>query len=236
MAQALAEAGNEVTLLTALGTGTPAIRCRNLLDAAPFNSVIIPMRHPSGYARINTKLGEPISANGRWPRLAGLAPAAEELAPQHDCILTDCNIEATQLRRIIALHDQTLLNATATRASRAILQNKQIPKAFVTMNKAEAASLARASGTKDAQAFLKAVNAQAALITLSAKGWTLYRQDEPDLHSAAVPVPTHSDFVGCGDYASAGLIHAVLHNTDLQETINAFISRKLATNKVPPIT
>ena len=52
--------------------------------------------------------------------------------------------------------------------------------------------------------------------------------------SPAAPVPEHTDFIGCGDYAAAGAVHAVVHGLDPEATINGFIQRKLEANVVIP--
>ena len=46
----------------------------------------------------------------------------------------------------------------------------------------------------------------------------------------AVPAPERTDFIGCGDYAAAGLAHALIHGLDIASTVNEFITRKLQAN------
>ena len=234
MAMALAQAGNEVTLVTTIGAGPAAEECRRILEQAPFHTVVIDRNHAAGQATILTQRGEQRSAKGNWPKVSGIAKTVVDLAPQHDCVLVDSNIEYNEFRRIVASHETNVVNATTIRSANFILRTADVPKAIATMNRAEARTLAEAARVNSAQEFLEALGATTALVTLGPKGWLLHRKDQPDVTSPAAPVPSHTDFVGCGDYATAGLAHAALHGTDPVEGINAFVTAKLAANRLPP--
>ena len=57
IALALAEAGNEVTLITSIGRGPEGARAKNLLGAAPLHTIIQDSTGAAGYATINTPAG-----------------------------------------------------------------------------------------------------------------------------------------------------------------------------------
>ena len=62
MALALAEAGNQVTLITAVGTGQHGGEARRLLGDAPYRAVVLDRKYAAGYARIPTL--KEVSRNG----------------------------------------------------------------------------------------------------------------------------------------------------------------------------
>lgn len=141
MALALAQAGNEVTLVTAVGTGPAAAQCRQFLVQAPFQTVITESNHTGGAATIATRQGEPIATKGHWPKLYGIAQTAAGLAPNHDCILVDCNIEYTEFRKTITAHRTNVINATTVMMLQASVRASDIPKEMITMNEREAWNL-----------------------------------------------------------------------------------------------
>ena len=234
MALALAQAGNHVTLLTSLGSGPNAVQSRRLLKDSGIHTALLNLNHIGGHATIVTKNGEPTSAKGHWPKPPGLAQSIATLASQHDCHLVDTNIQPQDLHPILEAHPFTIINATTTSRARAILWNNRIHRSLVTMNKAEAQSLAKAAHVSTQKDFLRSLNTDRALVTLGPEGWRLYATNAPEISSPAPAVPDHTDFVGCGDYATAGIAHALLRDLDPVETVNAFISRKLEANSLPP--
>ena len=65
IALALAEAGNQVTLVTSVGRGTEGRRVRDLLAETSIRAVIQDSPGPAGHAVINTRRGEQRQASGR---------------------------------------------------------------------------------------------------------------------------------------------------------------------------
>ena len=234
MAIALAQAGNYVTLLTSLGSGPNADHCRRLLQETGVHTALINLNHIGGHATIITKAGEPVSAKRHWPRPAGLSQSIACLAAQHDCHLVDTNIQPQDLSAILAAHPFTVVNATTTWMARALLWNTHTPKTLVTMNRTEARALANAAKVSTQKALLQSLNTDSAMVTMGADGWRLYHTGQPELTSPAPDVPPHTDFVGCGDYATAGIAHALLTGADPISTVNSFISRKLLANQLLP--
>ena len=103
---------------------------------------------------------------------------------------------------------------------------------MITANEAEVQAMMRELGWNNASTVWQALRARAMLITRAHNGWDFHPGREEAVMSPAVRPPRDTDLVGCGDYEAAGAVHAALHGTDLVQTINEFIGRKLAHNVV----
>ena len=103
MAAALAEAGNEVTLLTAVGSGEDGDEAVALLEDAPFDARVVRRRGQAGHATINTLQGEQAGARGRWPRVEGVLETARELEGTHGALLTECNMPPEAMNALLQL-------------------------------------------------------------------------------------------------------------------------------------
>ena len=220
IAAALAQEGNEVTLVSCIGRGEEGRMARRLLEEIPVRTVIRSSSGQAGYATISTRGGEPAEVRGKWPRAVGLAPLAERELGNHQVVITDTNIEPGEIRRILD-HPGiiTMVNGTTTLG-------------MITVNRHEARALMQQAGTPREEPLPAMLGTKSLLITLDREGWVFHRRDAETLTSPASPVPARTDFVGCGDYAAAGAVHAVAHRLDPRETINAFIQRKLEANVV----
>lgn len=232
MALALAEAGNQVTLLTTIGQGPHAQDLRQHLRDAPFRAMVLNRSHKSGHAQIETVAGQHHTARGSWPRLTTVAKAAAKLAPHHEAVLVDCNVASTDLFQVLN-HPHTLriINGTTSSACKAILDPRLPEGTIITLNGPETRVISAKLGSDSPTKLATACRAAGTLLTKGAKGWTYYNNDL-EIHSEAVQVPRNTDFVGCGDYATAGLAHALLHGEDIKNTVNDFITRKLNANVV----
>ena len=73
IALALAEAGNQVTLVTSVGREAEGLRVKKLLAETPIRAVIQDSPGPAGHAVINTRRGEQGRATGSWPKQEGLS-------------------------------------------------------------------------------------------------------------------------------------------------------------------
>ena len=126
-----------------------------------------------------------------------------------------------------------MANGTTTRRAPQLLETRDLDKTLVTMNQAEARAVMRAAGARHENRLPRVLNARNLLITRGSRGWTLLMEGGA-VESPAVRVPEHTDFIGCGDYAAAGALRAIIGNLDPRETINESISRKLELNIVEP--
>ena len=235
IAAALAQEGNEVTLVTCIGRGEAGRMARRLLEEIPIRTVIRSSSGQAGYATISTRGGEPAEVRGKWPRAVGLAPLAERELGNHQVVITDTNIEPGEIRRILD-HPGiiTMVNGTTTRGVVRIPMGMRNPLGMITINRHEARALMQQAGTPREEPLPAMLGTESLLITLDREGWVFHRRDAETITSPAEPVPESTDFVGCGDYAAAGAIHAVAHRLDPRETINTFIQRKLEANVVTP--
>ena len=235
IALALAEAGNQVTLITSVGQGTEGRRVRDLLAETPIRAVIQDSPGPAGHAVINTHRGEQRQANGRWPKQEGLSRLVTREAGNHDCIITDCNTTPAEMARILDQPGKlTMVNGTTTRRCIQILKARPRELGMLTVNEAEASEMMRAVHTVWESEVMERLNAHSMLVTRGHNGWDLHRSGEETIGSPAVEVPEQTDFIGCGDYAAAGAAHALIHGLDPELTINNFVLRKLEANVVTP--
>ena len=235
IALALGEAGNDVTLLTQVGQGREGDEARRLLAEAPVSAIIRESRGAAGHAVIQTAGGDPRRVNGRWPRAEGISELIDREAARHDVIITDTHMLPADIARALDRPGKlTMVNATTTRGVARIPRRRQHPLGMLTLNQREADALMEQLNCTDPRQLMLRLKAGSMLLTKGRRGWSFHQQDGKRTESPAVAVPDHTDFVGCGDYAAAGAVHAVLHQLDLRKTVNEFISRKLESNVVEP--
>ena len=235
IALALAEAGNQVTLVTSVGREAEGLRVKKLLAETPIRAVIQDSPGPAGHAVINTRRGEQGRATGSWPKQEGLSRLVAREAGSHDCIIADCNITPAELARILDQPGRlTMVNGTTTRSCTRILKARPRDLGMLTVNEAEASEMMRAVHTVWESQVMERLNAHSMLVTRGHRGWELHRSGEETIRSPAVEVPEQTDFIGCGDYAAAGAAHALVYGLDPELTINTFIRRKLEANVVRP--
>ena len=235
IALALAEAGNEVTLIISIGRGPEGTRAINLLGAAPLRTIIRDSTGAAGFATINTQHGEQQQTNGRWPRVTGLGPLAEREIHRHEIIIADTNMTPGNLLHLLDHPGKlTMVNGTTTLGTARIPTRWKNRLGMLTLNRAEARALMQRLNCHGEKEMMRRLRAQSMLLTRNSSGWRFYDQEGDMVESPAAPVPEHTDFIGCGDYAAAGAVHAVVHGLDLEATINGFIQRKLESNVVTP--
>ena len=227
IAIALAEAGNEeVTLITSIGQGPEGKRARELLAAAPLRTIIRNSTGAAGFATINTRRGEQQRANGRgrWPRATGLGPLAEREIHRHEVIIADTNMSPGDLLRLLDHPGKlTMVNGTTTLGAARIPTRWNNRLGMLTVNQAEARALMQRLDCSGEIQLMRRLRAGSMLLTRDSSGWRFYSQDGDMVESPAAPAPEHTDFIGCGDYAAAGAVHAVVHGLDPKATINEFI-------------
>jgi hypothetical protein len=235
MAMALAEAGNHVTLITAVGAGQHGEEARRLLGDAPYRAVVLDRKYAAGYARIPTMQGEQKRAEGRWPRISGLEETVLREAPGCAAVLMDCNLNEDEMNPILSANPETLtlVNGTTTRRCLTLSRTTHIWKSAVTLNRQEARNLMQGPVPAGSEQELpRRLNAECVLVTRGAGGWDLHGWPDREAVSTrpAVPAPERTDFIGCGDHAAAGLAHALVHGQGIAQTVNEFITRKLQSN------
>ncbi len=211
-------------------------RVRELLADTPIHALVSESWAPAGHAH-NHPAGRADKGLGRWPRQDGLSKTVARETKYHDCIIADCNMTPEELARILDQPGKlTMVNGTTTRGCARILKARPKDLRMLTANQAEASAMMRAVPTVRELRLMQRLNAGAMLVTRAHNGWDFYRTAEETMTSPAVPVPEHTDFIGCGNYAAAGAVHALAHGLDPELTINEFIRRKLEANAVWPGT
>ena len=222
MARELALSGPdaEVTFLTTAAAGAPTEAIRQGLTADGVHKVLVPQGYPPqtrrAQATIFTRRGNPVSARGDWPPIASISPQIAKLAAQHDWTLVSANL-TTQDLRMAAAHSPNLAFNGTTKKHALRITSIDNP-AVVTLNHSEAAALAKALDTNATYGLKRATNAGTLMITMGEFGRSLYHLDEPPFHSSAPKAPANTDFIGTGDAATAGLVYALAHSLDINET------------------
>ena len=127
-----------------------------------------------------------------------------------------------------------MVNGTTTLGTARIPTRWNNKLGMLTLNQAEAQALMQRLNCHGEKEMMRRLRAGSMLLTRNSSGWRFYDREGNMVESLAAPVPENTDFIGCGDYAAAGAIHAVVHRLDLEATINGFIQRKLEANVVTP--
>lgn len=237
MATALGRHGCQVTILTSTAQGPEAQRTVQMLEEAGVIVHAIEGRHHTGWCRITTRGGEQRSAHGQWPRPdEGINHYVPELVQQADWLLLDCNMSSrtAQLTLLNAAQARVpvTINATTRSRSSLIWETRQTPKRLVTMNRAEAHNLMGLAKCHAYPELRERINTRNILVTLGPDGWKLYGANGAHRSSKAITPPKDTDFIGCGDYATAGLSHAIAQNLPINQTVNDFISKRAQLNRL----
>lgn len=239
MAEALAWAGNPVTMITSIGRGPAGREAERLLEELGIHVEAVRDSRPAGQAVIQTRSGEQGSARGRWPMPEGLWQVMDRIAGECAALAADAHMSRSDLQRLLDRPRMTTLaNGTSARSAPRILSARIPGLGMAAMNRAEMNSVLESLPLRDRrgspqeavqESVRRALRAETLLVTRAREGWTLTGRGGP-CTSAAVEVPPRTDFVGCGDWAAAGALHAALHGLDPVETINGFIAQKLRNN------
>lgn len=233
VATALASARLPVTLLASLGQGQRSRDFRKTLQEHHITTVAANGR--GGWAELRLSgTGRITSQRGYWPPLPDCNELAINLIRRARFLIISTQSQSAPVNRYLEQADQcgvpALLTARNTATAPTTLQITA-PKAAVTMNHYEYASIRRASDSPTPEALMRALNTTAMLVTSGPDGWTLHRAGQPKLRSPAVPAPPHSSLVGCGDHAAAGLAQALaesLPDAEIRTLINQRISQQIS--------
>ena len=235
MATALARHDCHVTLLTSIGRGPVAQHTIQMLQEAGVQVHSVPGQHPPGWAHITTRRGEQRSARGQWPPTdPAINKSLPDLIAAADAVLIDCNISPATASLALSSTAEAgvpvTINATTPNKATLIWRTRLQPKAIAAMNVREAEKLMRLSRAKSYSDLRASINAAHLLITSGPYGWRLYTQQQPEIHSPAAAAPRNTDFIGCGDYATAGITHALAAQLPIEETTNRFIATRTRIN------
>ena len=233
LATALAVPENSVLLHAALGADNNGAHIRKLLRSQRIRHT--DNRNPGGWARITLHPdGEVARAQGSWPPTPPCTKEFTRDIRDADFLILATYREVGVIRQYLAQANQAktpvMLVVTTTGTAATLLETAQHPKEIVSMNIAEFQRISQRSGMSAADDVRRAINARNMLVTTGAQGWNLYRADTSGLRSAAPAAPQASSFVGCGDYAAAGLCHAIAgerNDAGIIESVNAHILRKI---------
>ena len=236
MATALARHQCDVTLLTSTGQDEQGKKTLERLTEAGVKTYTVTHTGKTGWARINTKAGEQARAQGAWPTLDEIASELAGNLRDIDWILVDCNLSATALNRILGMAAKeqipVTINATTKGKSRLIWETRTHPKRLATMNRDEQLNLMRLSGSKTVPELRENLKSRNVFVSSGPQGWTVDGAKGIQASSPAIPTPAGTDYIGCGDYATAGLTHAITAGLPIVETVNRFIETRLQLNTI----
>ena len=225
MARELALNGQEVTFLTTAPTGTAAREMEKDLAKGRLRPVIVPgnpAQRVDGKVQVQVTKGEPVTFFGHRPRMTGLAEEIRQLAPLHEWTLIALTLTDQDLAAVSSLANNLAVNATAKQLVHRI---KKVPRlAALTMNRNEYALLAKTGISHAAPEDLPMkFKGATVMITRGARGRSVYAPATPPNHRPAPELAAGTDYIGTGDAATAGLVHAMNAGEDHGELIDAYI-------------
>ena len=237
MAAALAGAGMSPTLLASIAhnhaeaAATQTMAKAGVRVSAPADAAV------AGWSAITTKNGEPQSSRGQWPEPQRLAERVQQELNDNQWLMLDTNVGVRQMTQCLEMAQErriaTSVHCAAVAHVDAIWQTRQTTKHVVTMNISEAQSMLEGFETIEPDQLRQSLNARCLLVTMGSEGW-LASRPEGIVRSRAIATPSHTDFVGCGDYAAAGLCYAIATRQPISNVINAFIQRRMEQNQMTP--
>ena len=237
MATALARHGCITTLITPTGRSSKdagqVIRC---LAYAGVKVVPAKAPHRTGHTQITTVAGEPFHTRGSWPSTEDVGESIEEHVKDADWVLVDCTLLPQSLIAILdaaAAHNVPVtINATTKSRVGLILQAKGHPIYLVTANRAEYLRLSHLVGIKGSQGVGEWLNIPNIFVSCASDGWQLDRLYGGVISSLAPTPPDGTDFIGCGDYATAGATCAMALGLPVAESVNQFIETRMGLNVI----
>lgn len=231
MARELALAGADATILTTAPEGAPTKRLRNMLERNNVTCHIIPgnpPQHDESTVTIHVQNGQPAQARGKWARMGGILQEITDMAPEYDMVLMSMNLSKAEMQTALQKAPKLVANATTTKNAPKLLDLKG--QFAATMNQHEMEAVMATMGRGDPTHMPEHLEAEHVLITSGARGKTLIQRGQKAHWTPAVPVPQHTDFIGAGDAATAGLAYALAHELPLTQTIDQFITSILQRN------
>ena len=236
MATALSRHQCDVTLLTSTGQDEQGKKTLERLTEAGVKTYTVTHTSKTGWASISTRAGEQARTQGAWPTLDEIASELAGNLRDIDWILVDCNLSATALNRILGMAAKeqipVTINATTKGKSRLIWETRTHPKRLATMNRDEQLNLMRLSDSKTVPELRENLNSRNVFVSSGPQGWRVDGAKGIHASSTAIPTPTDTDYIGCGDYATAGLTHAINAGLPIVETVNRFIETRLQLNTI----
>ena len=231
MARELALAGAQVTLITTAPAGPATNEIAEALSASGVTPMIVPGNPPQrerGYAHITTQNGGPKSARGGWPRMGGLNSHLSSM--KADWTLTALHAAPQDLSALSRMNGKNAVNATSKKHVK--LMTHIWNQTIYTMNEAEARALIKEIDIDRLEDLPRALGAETVMVTRGRYGRITYTHGKDTQWHDAVPVPEGTDFIGCGDAATAGLVFATAEGLDQEETVDRFITDLMERNRL----
>ncbi len=237
IATALASQARRTTIMATVGDDRNGSTIRDLLARSNVNLTSLHTNTESGHSTIVTHQGEHLSAKGHWPKYNVASILTHSITKDITGILIDTNATPAAISDALTTANEmavpSLVTAATKRGALHILQAGPVLRTAVTMNHRECNAIMNHTGVSLETELLDHLHTQFLLITNGDQGWTLHHR-EAQIHSPAPTPPSDTDFIGCGDYAAAGLMISIVDNIDPTEIINHLISLRMELNRLPP--
>ena len=179
---------------------------------------------------VSVKNGEPKGGGGYFPTLKKedfVDSAWDRMIESTDWVVAESSIFPVLLADIEKRSNNFMIVNSSTSKTKNMLNftNFGRNKRVFTLNDKELYSLGWSG-----RAFGDCVWASDLLVTRGEAGWDYYAGVGTPIHGSAVEVPKGADFIGCGDAASAGLLHHLISGESVHTSISRYITRRLYFN------
>ena len=229
MARELALAGADVTLMTTAPQGPPTHEIEEMARTSGITPLVFPGDPPQakrGYAHIRTKNGNFRWVKGDWPRMGVLGEHIAQVKP--DWTLVALHLHPKDLTILGKTPGKKAVNATSKKHALMIPHTPN--QSVYTMNSGEARALMTEMDVTHENNLPWALGADTVMVTKGARGRVTHSFGRPTIWNDPVPVPKGTDFIGCGDAATAGLVFALAQGLDPQETVDRFVTDLMQRN------
>ena len=229
MARELALAGADVTLMTTAPQGQPTEEIEESARKNDITPLVFPGNPPQakrGYAHIKTQNGSLRWVNGDWPRMGALGKHITQVRPEWTLI--SLQIHPKDLAVIRNAPGKKAVNATSKR--HALIIPRLVNQSVYTMNAGEAKTLMSEMDINREEDLPRVLGADTVMVTKGPRGRVTHGFGKPTQWDDPVAVPQGTDFIGCGDAATAGLVFAIAEGLDPQKTVDRFVTDLMERN------
>ena len=187
-----------------------------------------PSNQPSSFADIKLRRQRHHRTTGCFPVLTDRdldVAHLQALTESFPWVIIDSNVDANVIRRIGSrAQNLVLLPSAVSRVNNVLEVGTEVHKQLITCNEAEARRMAGTPEFKfvDLQ---RSLNTEALMVTFGKRGWA-YRDAHHAFKCNAPTPPPACDFIGAGDSATAGAVHALVTGEPTAESVNQYLNKR----------
>ena len=225
IARSLAQAGYPVTLLAGYADDDHHSYLRTELEECEVRLLLHPSPGAVAVRETRVTQGEPVNTTTNFPASEPIPTTALAAAGKHDWAVLTMSPRLED--RVTLQQNSQRLAITATHPALAQKMLHLTGARLATLNVREARKLLEHRQEATLADIAKLLDVPTILLTQGSRGWSIYQKDEGRTKSAALKPPQIYDYIGAGDAATAGLIHATISGRDQTQTVNASIRERL---------